>query len=398
MKEFINETPSELLTQLIDNELDQSKEANLYDALSSSSELQDELRQHIKIREAIKKDTESFTPPAETVNSIFNNLGYLPPPPSGMGNLKKKTLPFTFFKRVAVPALLLLIGTYAAYTVLDSDQENIKSKHSIQNKINKNVPIAITEGSKEVIAENKISKNYSFSKAIKTNKNKIESINSVEAANINQINNKAENIVSTSQELNSESTLKTQIDFSKPLQNSNFAIQSSFNARTFDRLDFNYNILNQSRYALIAKSTINSNSNIGLPFSIGFLFDITNEFRLGGEIGNQSFDVMVSSNDDTELIHQTRNGNWIAAFLRYDSKLIEFMNVQPFVQAGIGFGDYGNSKWIVKYSAGFEYQLLNTGLGFVVGYENSDLHYSTIGNSYNSSSQGIILGVTYSGF
>jgi len=114
MKEFTNESPSELLTQLMDNELDQASEASLYDALGSSAELQEELKHHLAVREAVKMDYEAFTPPADAVKSIFMNLGYTPPPAATHGIIRKSPLALWFLRRATVPFLIWLAGGYGA--------------------------------------------------------------------------------------------------------------------------------------------------------------------------------------------------------------------------------------------------------------------------------------------
>jgi len=101
MNQYNEHTYSELLSQLLDGELDSSMESDFYREFGSNPELQAELEQNIMIKEAIKGDTEAFTPPAALTSSVFNKLGYSYP-----YSQPKAFLWGDFFKRAAVPAMI----------------------------------------------------------------------------------------------------------------------------------------------------------------------------------------------------------------------------------------------------------------------------------------------------
>jgi hypothetical protein len=118
MNKFENQNASELLTQLLDGELEQAQEEQLFTEMSSNTELQEQLSDTLAIRESIKKDSEAFSPPVTAVNGVFGSLGYAPPYPAALPGQK----PFwaAFFRRAAVPAAVL-VGAFVAYLSVNSD-------------------------------------------------------------------------------------------------------------------------------------------------------------------------------------------------------------------------------------------------------------------------------------
>ena len=64
MNEINKHNASELLTLYVDGELDNNSRSALFSELSINSDLQNELGEHLAIREAVRNDSEAFTPDA----------------------------------------------------------------------------------------------------------------------------------------------------------------------------------------------------------------------------------------------------------------------------------------------------------------------------------------------
>jgi len=48
---------------------------------------------------------------------------------------------------------------------------------------------------------------------------------------------------------------------------------------------------------------------------------------------------------------------------------------------------------MLRGSVGLEFKPFNSAFGLVLGYESSVLYYSTLGNPYNTSSNGVFMGL-----
>lgn len=75
MNEINKYNASEMLTQYMDGELDQSLIPAFENELSTNSELQTEYREMLAIREAVQKDVKKLVPPYETTATLFESLG-----------------------------------------------------------------------------------------------------------------------------------------------------------------------------------------------------------------------------------------------------------------------------------------------------------------------------------
>ncbi len=400
MKEFTNESPSELLTQLMDNELDQASEASLYDALGSSAELQEELKHHLAVREAVKMDYEAFTPPADAVKSIFMNLGYTPPPAATHGIIRKSPLALLFLRKATVPLLILLACGYGAYNILNSgvNDKNAGSASAIKSDskelissrnetagnlaettdgINTNtkspaihtrkapVTIAYTESKTTEPVEKQIISDYTAD----NNSRQILVLSSMPVMNqsFNQFN------MADTRNSNSESMMPVQ-----------FA-------------DFN-NSGNFRGISIFVKNLSNFNSELGSTFSgnnfsAGSTITLADNFKGIIEIGQQSFQYMISNDTETESVSSIASVYWVTFGGKYEADILESTNLYPFVQASLGFGSRG--KGMGRISGGVEYKLFSSGLGIIAGYDAAYLWYSTQNQPLTSLSQGVFIGLNY---
>ncbi len=413
MKEFTNETSSELLTQLIDGELDSSLEASLYDELASSTELQYELKNHLAVRNAIQKDTEAFTPPPESVKAIFDSLGYAPPPNASNSIIRRSPLLFTFFKRSAVPLAILLIASFTAYNIFNNNMNvNADSNSNYSNNTTNNIENTsnIIKNIVEKIDKNVVQNNKINNSGIANNKTKLK--NSIPLISSRETNDKKENtiiVVSNNSNLVTDNfNTHSKIDLSN-IELNRLNTKSLDNTTQFNPIFNMSEILNSNsnNFAIYLKGINNINNDLGNPFinndnslnniSLGFTYLNSGFFKLGFEIGQQRFAAR-ETNPENEfiLINSTQSVFWYAATIKHNADYLEVLNTQPYIQAAIGSGNFG--KYMTRFSIGLECKPFNnSSLGFITGYENSNLMYSIQNNtqSLSTSSNCYFFGLTY---
>jgi hypothetical protein len=412
MKEFSNETPSELLTQLMDNELDSVMEPALYDALASSAELQEEHKYHIAVREAIKKDSEAFTPPIATVSSLFNKLGYAPPPPAAsVGILRKSPLLLMFLRKATIPLILLIAGSYGAYNLIYSSQNDDKASSQNLAIYDDSTDIAAKQSNETVIQESQNNFDKAVSKIVEA-KHKTPVMTSNDISNESQSLNNAKvdytNAIA-SEELNESLNANNTLTTSSKIANfgSNFAL-NKFNNLTPNELTpiaIDFSSSSKSNLSFYVKGMSNFNTDLGNAlsnngssfdhFSGGVLSKLSfDNLKAGFEIGQQPFVVQVSQTDnETVLSSQVQSVFWYAATLKYDLSFAKLLNTQPFVQGSFGSGNFG--KYMFRYSFGLEYQPFSTNLNLIAGYEASILWYSTQNIPLNTLSDGGFVGISF---
>lgn len=408
MKELNKETPSELLTRLMDNELEPEKESLVYEALSNSPDLQEEHKLHIAMKEAVKKDTEAFTPPLATVNALFNKLGYAPPPPAASGGIIRRS-PFvlSFLRKAAVPILLLLVGSYGAYTVLDNTNENLVAENHIAKPSNN----LKTESEAANIQGNE----YEATPATNKQNTANRIVNAVPVMSSAQ-----DNIIAKSKDEKVSTVARTSTN-DYPDLNSDikyFATNSDIiqynNKVQFNSQNFAANniivpsIINQSDdkgIILYAKGINSFSSELGTAFSkidntlnnfsIGATFFNAGNVKGGLEFGIQPYLVRMSdSENEGLLIEQVRPVTWVALTGKYDLNYFEYLNTRPFGQLSFGFANFG--QYLVRYSAGLDYKPQNSRLGLIAGYEGTNLRYTIQNQPFSTSNSGWFIGVTFS--
>jgi hypothetical protein len=404
MNDFAKETPSELLIQLLDNELDSASEASLYEALGSSAELQEEMKHHLAVREAIGRDIEAFTPPADAVKSVFASLGYTPPPTATTGIIRK---PFalSFLKRATVPLLLLLLGTYGAYNILnsiDNNETDITKHNSISNSKTEHVQSNLDNG---IISNNGIS-NVATDKVAASPKNRknFPIISSYKENSSAKVNNEVVALNNTETKIEYQNNIQYFQTTLSPIDNGNFSFSLPTNQTSFSLINPNQFIdkseSESQRIAVYLKGINNFNSELGTPFSDmsnvlnnfsgGFSFLGSDDMNLSVELGLQQF---VINTDNSIPTSENKSVFWIALDGKYSPEYIKFMNINPYANFSLGFGTFGSG--LIKYGAGFEYKpSVNSELGFMVGIEQTSLRYSadnlisTVNNWYFGISYG----------
>lgn len=415
MKEFANETPSELLTRLMDNELEQELEHELYDALAVSSELQEEHKYHIAVREALKRDSEAYTPPLATVNSLFNKLGYTPPAPASISGGLIRRSPFisAFFKRAAVPLLLILGVSYGSYTLIENYNSDLVADKSENNVvIHKNSVSVMNSGSEESqvtsanpisdISDNTANPRIPIFSSVSNSDNMQEFLAESKSTKDYNLTDNALLASDDNKTLviaHSSDIIPNDVKFS--------LVDLNHSANSFSPLNVDLASSNsKTQYTVYLRNFSNSNTELGSIFggntnllsniNVGILstFDLLDGLKYGLEFANQNYMVLVSESENNDIFsNENRSLLSVALTGKYNPRVFEVAGFSPFVQGSFGVADFG--KYFYRMALGFDYRPFDSNIGLTVGYEMSVLNYSIQNQPYDSQVKGVFFGIDF---
>ncbi len=420
MKEIYN-TPSELITQLIDGEISAQQNEQLFVALSVDKDLRQELQEHIAIRESVRNDIEAFTPPIAATNAIFAKLGYATP--NGINDNKPKVIPLwsNWMSKAVAPAVLAVfaifgIANYTDLFVNSNIDNNIGDVNTTSNIVQSNANTA--KISVENSSENKQNTIHTSSKNIA----KIYS-SSNDVIIASKINND-ESLATITNSINSENSaisnddeIITNYHRADLIENSSAYIN---NYSLYCKQENNFSMFNMPQNNLFSNSVVNNrgsiylkgfsdlstgnsifssgNSNDFVNLTFGFMMPYKNNISIGLETGIHSF--MQYRTDDNNLISKTQEESsvfWITANCRYDIIDIDLFNINPYTQISAGGSTMG---FIARSAIGLQYQPEYSSFGFNVGFEYSNIWYSLSPDNaekvnFTTSNSGIVAGFSY---
>jgi hypothetical protein len=120
MEKYNENSASEMLTRLMDNELSDIDKKKILDQLESNHELKIEQEEHQKIRDVINQDEDSFKPPIAATTAVFGTLGMnYPVEATGASFLLS-----AFLKKYWLSASLTLIAVLSTLFYFFEDQTN----------------------------------------------------------------------------------------------------------------------------------------------------------------------------------------------------------------------------------------------------------------------------------
>jgi len=395
MKTYDKNYLSELVTQFVDGEISPSDESILQEALANDTELMEQLKFQLNLKELVKNDVEAFTPPSIAAKGIFNSLGYSSPYNTAIVNPNRWK---TFFK-IGVPLALLMLSSLLLYNLFDN-QTNIESKTNSQNS---------NLLTKEQITDNN---------ELQTNPNQIPVVENKEIkvdnlTKLNLNNKKADVIVKKINESSNNKTITEKFTLNDSFNNnesqikvlkvnlSNFILKKynfelgRFNNvnSTFSEPNYLYGGFGDTYLKLYVRNSQSNNINeLFSNTTVGFSFLSKDNFRGGFEVGTQNYNVIISDINE-QLITENRNILWYAATVRYEIKELSIFDIEPFAQISLGSGDFG--KYMFRYMIGLEYMPFANGIGFSAGYEASTLWYSTQNVNYSTKNNGFTLGISW---
>lgn len=395
-----NTTPSEMLTLLLDGELDGVREQALYANLANDAELQTELRDMLAIRESVKQDHEAFTPPAEAKTAVFKSLGYAEPSCKPEAAAPALLL---FFQKYWKPAAVVLIASLGLIYYF-----NLRNAETITDTA-AGYPTVSSEDDSKIDnifnSSNQLSENFNRNR---TNGN----YNPVSIPNDNFNNN----IISGS---NPEQQPETIVPIAAPEQpplvgsvylSNVFANNFPPNAavyRSGARSQVNYGMARSANFPLYiseietlpnktkyyttiqfsgayplgkAEQDILHRAGKTTDWKASLHFLQFGNFTLGGEIGTETFDNVLAFNAATNSYSgKEAQGYYFGGSAKYDIKQLEIVGLfYPYVQLMIGNMVGDNNGYLGKTGIGLSSRddLLFGKIGFTVGYDGSLLYYT----------------------
>ncbi len=447
MDKYSKYSPSEMLTLLLDGELDGDNEQIFYDSLSQDAGLQSELKDQLSIREAVRNDTEAFTPPAELSRAVFANLGF--------GSPLAPAPPKRFFKRYAVLALLLLfVGSYLATTPefifgkkensnalaqMQKDGLPISGADESQLQINNpSIPVVSSlENVAEPTAKNSnfnsqnsinnlgeftnLKKNASNRAFAQMNSEKSNNrfINSnIDNSNFDDIDNISHNNIAYQRlnssginddenSLNNHNAFAQNLELSQNFANNQFRMvnaseytkfsQSFSFARSLGESPFEKEsalprekfVVLRGIYAL-TRAENNLQSGVMNSFSVGGFISsgLARNLSLGFEFGREPYSQIFLDNSNYS---QKPEILWLGVGARYDLHEFNLFGSNPFAQIIAGGSELGP---IVRTIVGAS-KIYSGGIGFNIGIEGSSMIYKNQNKYYHSDKIGFTGGLIY---
>lgn len=401
MDDYSKITTSEMLTQLLDGELEHGANQFFYDKLAQDEDLQSEMHDHIAIRETVRRDTEAFAPPAELSKSVFSKLGFVspmtPPPPKR-----------SYALRFSVLALLLLfVTTFIAYqsgiifnyesTAVASSQIEENQALAEQTSASIDIPVVKTQ------ANNSASKLNNIGAKVAKNKNanlpaNIANTTSVENFATNDISEQTITnyaLLSNSQQVFMNNDLQgfsadkskmfsASFDFSRNIRNQQFIDNSSGYFKRAKSINL------RGSYSLSADERALQNGVAG-SFALGaYINSGIRNLSIGAEIGREPYSqIFLSESGDYE---QNPEIMWLGLALKYDFKELDLAGFVPFSQVVAGASELGPMGRVYLGAS----RAIYGSIGFNVGVEGSMLVYKNMNKYYSTNKIGISGGLVYS--
>lgn len=401
MKENIYDNMSMKLMELLDGELPSDMEPGVFDALGKDEDLQSEFRDHIAIREAVRKDVTAFTPPPELAASVFKRVGL--DYPTAVIPPKR----FAWKRYSALLVLLLMAGSGAALinnqgksdakvAVIGSFESNESKPKAVEttnalvnNSETANTKSAISPTKKSYVHANTGSNSLSMKSVGESEKaTKVEALGLVvndiakeEAPAIAKPDFKqtefanyrfAENQSALANY--SASPFKTLVAARNSIELSNFNLWASNSASAGSV----WSVRMRGIYALSsAERQLQSGS--AKTFSIGIFtsLKVDDNLSIGMEYGMEPFSQVFTNSSDASGVKydQKPTLSWIAISARYEVSQLAVEGFTPAAQLSFAGSDLGP---VVKGYVGVSYPLINS-VGVNLGVESSSLFYKNQG-------------------
>lgn len=307
MKEDLNMTTKEKLSAFVDGELQPEDTGNLFYEIASNQELQNELRELILIKNALKNL--SVTPPAYLKDNILNRTVY-------SNNLYTKLISslillwnFILNHKLSMASLIILFSGITYFTFFNKDE--LKNNNLSDNKELSQIPEV---SSIAINPTNEIIDNFNDKKLIKqpvTSNNTAISSDNQNIAKTNKDENlmfdkeynelQKDNIYLINQsnyDLSNANILrfgKNNDNYFSVNYKNRFLNKFSFNIRSFDGISYPNFVIENSENTLVKN------------FSIGLTYHINFNHSIGICIANENFLMEFTRYEDDILYNYKQN-------------------------------------------------------------------------------------------
>ncbi len=404
MKDFSEHSNSELISLLMDGQLDKEQEQTLYQNISGNPDMQEELQELISIRSSVKNDSEAYNPPAELTDKVFAGLGYSAPFGTAAKTATTAAGIFSaaFFKK-ALPYVAVVIAGVSLVLFnrfgIDNSADNESTASTSASLIAGTDRSAdfTAESANSLAADNSENNNDAMiSENMQNSLTETGSQSSSSSENDGLMQNNSENNYSIdSDNLISQINYKD-IDNSGPATNE-FIPQRDRNNNSFDMLRYSDNDNFDSYwYAQAIGIFAGSMAQSNLPTQSGALWSninfgifrqLNNDLSLGIQFGMEPYNIYETDNNDIPYLN-SKEVFWVTAAGRYDMNFASLYSVTPYVSLAAGGSTVG---FMSRGMAGFSYKFQNIPLSINAGYEASMINYSVY-KDYTSTKNGFVAG------
>jgi hypothetical protein len=114
-------SPSEMIQDLLDGELDPHHELTLFGELAVNTDLRTEFKQQLAIRHTVQNDRMALVPPAHLTNAVFSNLGFAAPLAGAATGVAGGGLLLQWLSRFGLPLVAAAAAVGITSTTMSSD-------------------------------------------------------------------------------------------------------------------------------------------------------------------------------------------------------------------------------------------------------------------------------------
>lgn len=394
---------SEMLTLLMDGELESSQEPAIFSELAKNEELRAEFHDHLRFKEAASRDTDAFALPIGATAGVFSRLGFESALKGtaavGMGVvLKKIWIPLT---TAITSAVITFFAIGGLSTDSSSDTNPSGAPHSVQSEEvqvqtnNSGLPgapapmIVYRDAPPRIIYRNVVPEGYVPAQSAA---NSTERTLGTELATT-AMNNRPNYVISPSgSAMFSQAQLSSRARKEYP--------EVDMEAQFAPHLDYdNYESsffftlrgMNSKSYPSADESLQSSQgfSNI----AIGLYYEFTDNHSFGMEIGQEPFTQLANSTE-AGMLQNEQNPIlfWVGLSYRGTLHKMSFLgDLQPYGQITLGSTQVGPMG---KAIVGLQYNT-TSGFGINLGLEGSLLYYQNNQTKSNTRKLGLTYGLQY---
>jgi hypothetical protein len=399
MSELYNQNYSELLTYLVDGELNDTESAALFTRLADNEDLRTEMQDHLRIRESVRNDSEAFTPPIDATKAVFTSLGFNPPyaqtpmvQPNPWMNYAKK------YGSIAM--LMLLSSIFTAVfmmNIYEQQETNVAANGakdeipSISSKSNDIAPINAAEAKIAQVNSNKNQRNSVQNNTGAVTDNNINTTSSASDEPVIAQNNPeiANNGSQSSFQQNAFINSIPQVNYSnKNNSPSHFPAGMDNRGGTLSMPDIievesmqtDAPASSESRGYMITgtgnvgQGSIGADANLSTGYNIGVYLSNSQNFQIGFLFGREPFSIQVLNESNGQYENNPNQPvTWAGVSGRYQFSGLTFaQSFTPYGNMVLGATEYG---MLGKFGTGLQYNITNS-IGTAFGFEYSLLSYS----------------------
>jgi hypothetical protein len=419
MENLNNYSNSELLTLYVDGELDQSHEAELFQAIAENDELQQELNELLSIKESVRNDVEAYTPPPELKQAVFERVGFVP----------ESTKPIVGFwnsfagKFLAPVGSAVLASIVTAILILNFYEPEVQTagnpsadKETVRNEI----PSVSSSLAIDVNQAESSSGSISSSEQNLATQSVLNSSNNNSTHALSTLNGNHSSAGALPLARNSDDIALVPVDLtSESAQEEIYLVALSNSMIEISNTEIGYSHSSPSYTEQSYESTkiYRDRNNIGLSlqirgistsnfpnikdepnstffsdYCIAFFRPINDNLSYGIEVGNEVYNQKFFNEDFGALdrIEQSPSVMWVGLSFRGQlQEQIRFLGgAQPYAQVTLGGSQMGP---VCKSTIGLQYHVNN--LTLLCGLEGGFLAYQNQDRWYTSKKLGITYGV-----